>query len=289
MRPDLCADSRSAALPSGAPPRAAPLDAAPLEAAPLEAAPPNAARPARARRPRPARTPTPPPRRRPRCRGGGSTRACSWCTRSPGSSGCCPRSRWCCSPAARATSPTSSISLGAAALIVVFGVLRWRFTQYRITPDRVELHSGWLRRQRRSVPRDRIRTVDLTARLEHRIFGLSVVKIGSATGGTGEHAGLALDAVSKAEADRLRRELLDRSPAAGSATPAAAPPSDRAGPPRLGVAALRPALVLLAGRDRHRGGRAVQPPQRGRAPTPAGSRATPSNAWPERVSPPPSG
>ena len=101
-----------------------------------------------------------------------------------GSSACCPRSRSCCSPAARATSPTSGISLGAAALIVVFGVLRWRFTQYRITPDRVELHSGWLRRQRRSVPRDRIRTVDLTARLEHRIFGLSVVKIGSATGGT---------------------------------------------------------------------------------------------------------
>jgi len=114
------------------------------------------------------------------------------------------------------------ISLGAAAMIVIFGVLRWRFTQYRITPDRVELHSGWLRRQRRSVPRDRIRTVDLTARLEHRIFGLSVVKIGSATGGTGEHAGLALDAVSKAEADQLRRELLDRSPAA---RPAEAPPS----------------------------------------------------------------
>ena len=105
-------------------------------------------------------------------------------------------------------------SLGGAALVVIFGVLRWRFTQYRITPDRVELHSGWIRRQRRSVPRDRIRTVDLTSRLEHRIFGLSVVKIGSATGGSGEHAGLALDAVSKAEADRLRRELLDRSPVA---------------------------------------------------------------------------
>ena len=64
------------------------------------------------------------------------------------------------------------------ALIVIVGVLRWRFTQYRITPDRVELHSGWIRRQRRSVPRDRIRTVDLTSRLEHRIFGLSIVKVG---------------------------------------------------------------------------------------------------------------
>ena len=111
---------------------------------------------------------------------------------------------------------------------MIFGVLRWRFTQYRITPDRVELHSGWLRRQRRSVPRDRIRTVDLTSRLEHRIFGLSVVKIGSATGGSGEHAGLALDAVSKAEADRLRRELLDRSPVAA---PQSAPAPRAALPP----------------------------------------------------------
>src|SRR5204862_2299919 len=101
-------------------------------------------------------------------------------------------------------------SVGAAALIVVFGVLRWRFTQYRITPDRVELHSGWLRRQRRSVPRDRIRTIDLTAKLVHRIFGLSIVHVGAAAGSSSESAGLALDAVSKTEADRLRRPLLDR-------------------------------------------------------------------------------
>ncbi len=67
---------------------------------------------------------------------------------------------------------------GIAGLVVVLGVVRWRTTQYRITPERVELHSGWLRRQRRSVPRDRIRTVDLTARLEHRLFGLSVVMHG---------------------------------------------------------------------------------------------------------------
>ena len=235
VRPDLRADSRSAALPSGAPPSAAPLDAAPLEAAPLEAAPPNAAPPGAG----PPTTPGPHPdaapsstaevpwrrldprmlvvapgrRARPaaaRVRGGAAHRprgrphprlvSASAPRRSSSSSGCC----------AGASPSTAS------------------------PPDRVELHSGWLRRQRRSVPRDRIRTVDLTARLEHRIFGLSVVKIGSATGGTGEHAGLALDAVSKAEADRLRRELLDRSPVAGSATPAAAPPSDRAGPPATG-------------------------------------------------------
>jgi putative membrane protein len=107
------------------------------------------------------------------------------------------------------------IAAGAAAAAVVAGVLRWRTTRYRITAERVELHSGWLMRQRRSVPRDRIRTVDLTAKLLHRAFGLSVVRVSAANAATpGTGGGLSLDAVSKAEADRLRRELLDRSAAA---------------------------------------------------------------------------
>lgn len=103
---------------------------------------------------------------------------------------------------------------GAVGVLVIgFGVVRWRTTRYRITTDRVELHSGWLRRQRRSVPRDRIRTVDLTAKLVHRVFGLSVVQVSAASGTSTESSGLSLDAVSKAEAERLRHELLARSPA----------------------------------------------------------------------------
>jgi putative membrane protein len=115
------------------------------------------------------------------------------------------------------------VPLGIALVLVIAGVVRWRTTQYRITADRVELHTGWLRRQRRSVPRDRIRTVDLTSRLVHRVFGLSVVQVGAASGSSGDSAGLALDAVSKTEADRLRRELLDRSAAITPERPAPAP------------------------------------------------------------------
>src|ERR1700754_3206275 len=85
------------------------------------------------------------------------------------------------------------IPLGIGVLIVIEGAVRWQTTRYRITPDRVELHTGWLRRQRRSVPRDRIRTVDLTAKLLHRIFGLSVVHVGAAGGSPMESAGLQLD------------------------------------------------------------------------------------------------
>ncbi|HEY0815472.1 MAG TPA: PH domain-containing protein [Pseudonocardia sp.] len=130
--------------------------------------------------------------------------------------------------------------IGVAA-VVLLGVLRWRFTRYRITVDRVELHSGWLRRQRRSVPRDRIRTVDLTARLEHRIFALSVVKIGAATGGSSDQPGLALDAVSNAEANRLRRELLDRSAVAPASTSIST-----AGPPSVELARLHWAWLRFA-------------------------------------------
>lgn len=120
------------------------------------------------------------------------------------------------------------VPLGIAVALVLGGVVRWRTTRYRITADRVELHTGWLRRQRRSVPRDRIRTVDLTAKLVHRVFGLSVVQVGAASGSSPESSGLALDAVSKAEADRLRRELLDRSAAVTPEHPVPPPAEDLA-------------------------------------------------------------
>ncbi|MFC5800601.1 PH domain-containing protein [Streptomyces formicae] len=98
-------------------------------------------------------------------------------------------------------------------LLVAAGVgadyVRWRRTRYRIGPERVELHTGLLLVKRRSLARERIRTVDLTANLLLRILGLVKVRIG-----TGEHTGgdstLELDPVSTAEGERLRRELLSR-------------------------------------------------------------------------------
>jgi putative membrane protein len=113
------------------------------------------------------------------------------------------------------------VPLGIALALVLGGLVRWRTTRYRITADRVELHTGWLSRQRRSVPRDRIRTVDLTAKLMHRVFGLTVVHVGTGSGSSAER--LALDAVSKAEAERLRHELLDRAAVVTADDPTAAP------------------------------------------------------------------
>lgn len=128
--------------------------------------------------------------------------------------------------------------LPAALLLIACGTggdyVRWRRTRYRIGSDRAELHTGLLLVKRRSLARERIRSVDLTANLLLRILGLVKVRIG-----TGEHTGgestLELDPVTRAEGERLRTELLDRTP------------SDTAGAHRDGaLAVLDPGWIRYA-------------------------------------------
>lgn len=136
------------------------------------------------------------------------------------------------------------ITVAIAVLAVVAGMVRWQTTRYRITPDRVELHSGLVNRQRRSVPRDRIRTVDLTSTFLHQMFGLSVVKVGAGQSSTAgkDGQGLDLDAVSGDEAERLRRELLTvPAPASGALPP------DTQDPDTLGSDTSVPATVAPQG------------------------------------------
>jgi putative membrane protein len=100
--------------------------------------------------------------------------------------------------------------LAGVLIVLLAGTLRWYTTRFRITNDRVELRSGLLFRSARSVPRDRIRSVDVTAGLAHRLFRLSVVKIGTGERtDSGESRELTLDAISSVEADRVRQRLLD--------------------------------------------------------------------------------
>ncbi|WP_228004235.1 PH domain-containing protein [Amycolatopsis sp. YIM 10] len=104
--------------------------------------------------------------------------------------------------------------LPAAALLVLGGTaadyVRWLKTRYRVGPERAELHTGLLLVKRRSLARERIRNVDLTANPLLRIFGLVSVKIGTGEQRQGGESTLVLNPVTKTEADRLRRELLAR-------------------------------------------------------------------------------
>lgn len=93
-------------------------------------------------------------------------------------------------------------------------LLRLRAVRYRVTDERMEMRSGLIAKAYRSIPRERVRSVDVAAPLYVRVFGLCTVTVG-----TGESAGaggsdqLQLQFVTAGQGERLRRDLLQRSPA----------------------------------------------------------------------------
>lgn len=99
----------------------------------------------------------------------------------------------------------------AAAIIslLIGGFVTWQTLRYEITDDRIEIRKGLVRRERRTIPLERIRGVDVTSTLLHRLLGVTVVRIEAAAGSGAAEDGK-LDAVDVAEADRLRHELLRR-------------------------------------------------------------------------------
>ena len=102
-------------------------------------------------------------------------------------------------------------ALAPVFVVLAIGATRWATVQYRVGGERVELRGGLLSREQRSLRRDRVRTVDLRANPAHRLFRLTVVEIGTGSS-TAKEGRLSLDAVTVAEGERLRRELLHRSP-----------------------------------------------------------------------------
>lgn len=98
------------------------------------------------------------------------------------------------------------------ALMTYIDMLRLRAIRYRVTADRMEMRSGIIAKAYRSIPRERVRSVDVAAPIYVRVFGLCTVTVG-----TGEKVGsdgdqLKLEFVTAEQGERLRRELLQRGP-----------------------------------------------------------------------------
>jgi putative membrane protein len=130
----------------------------------------------------------------------------------------------------------------AAALVITLGFAfsRWFTTRYRVTEDRVEVGSGLFRRRVRAVSRDRIRTVDVTARAMHRLLGLARVEIGTGRSDREEGGGVRLDGLTAAQALALRGELLHRprqAPTPDASAAPGAPPADASAAPGAPTAA----------------------------------------------------
>jgi putative membrane protein len=105
---------------------------------------------------------------------------------------------------------------------VVLGLARWFTTTYRVTGEQVQVRRGLVNRQTVAVPRDRVRTVDLTSHAMHRALGLARVTVGTGRSDRKRaDGGLRLDALDAAAAARLRADLLRRAPATATAAQAA--------------------------------------------------------------------
>lgn len=98
--------------------------------------------------------------------------------------------------------------MGVVALLVA-GFVTWKTLRYEVGEERVEIRKGLIRRSRRTIPLERVRGVDVSSTLLHRMLGVAVVKIEAAAGSGASEDGK-LDAVDVAEAERLRRVLLHR-------------------------------------------------------------------------------
>jgi putative membrane protein len=101
-------------------------------------------------------------------------------------------------------------TLAGAGVTVVFGLLRWFTTGYRVSEDRLQIRRGVLQRRVVGVPLDRVRTVDIAAPAMHRVFGVVRVTIGTGQSDRKKDDDLRLDGLSAADAAALRDELLHR-------------------------------------------------------------------------------
>ena len=96
----------------------------------------------------------------------------------------------------------------ASVFAVVSGLVHWATTRYLITAKRFYLRRGLLNQKTLSVARDRIRSVDVTAHLLHRVLGVCRVSIGTGRNDLRSGESFHLDGVTRAEAEQLRIELL---------------------------------------------------------------------------------
>lgn len=97
-----------------------------------------------------------------------------------------------------------------AAIVAVLAILRWVTTTYRVTAQHVEVRKGLLRRETRTVPRDRVRSVDVTAHPLHRVLGLVRVVAGTGRSDRHDKEGITLDGLTSSQAAGLRELLLHR-------------------------------------------------------------------------------
>ncbi len=111
-------------------------------------------------------------------------------------------------------------ALVVAVLAAVWGFLSWRATTYEVAGGAFRLRRGVLQKNERTIPLDRVQSVDTVQGIIQRLFGVFEVRIESAGGGASE-PDASLAALDRLSVETLRREIegSDRPPAEEVAGP----------------------------------------------------------------------
>lgn len=140
------------------------------------------------------------------------------------------------------TSWFSVAVVGFAVLAAVIGLVPWWTDRFRVTDTQFQFRKGLFERKTITVSLDRVRSVELEAKLLHRIVRLRTVQVG--TGVDDER--IELNALDTFRAEQLRRHLLQGRARDGAAvvdavTPASTtPPAAAVLPPAYGSGAYGP-------------------------------------------------
>ena len=98
---------------------------------------------------------------------------------------------------------------------VVWGALSWRATTYRVSGGAFHLKRGVLQKSERSLPLERVQSVNTVQGVAQRLFGVVEVRVEAAGGG--EEPEISLPALSRNNARILREELTRTRWASGEA------------------------------------------------------------------------
>lgn len=89
---------------------------------------------------------------------------------------------------------------------LIFQYVAWRHFTFEVTGSDLRVYSGVLERKERLVPLERIQSVDIQETLLQRLFQVVGVRVETAAGGS-QSADVKIDALTRADAEQLRRRL----------------------------------------------------------------------------------
>lgn len=117
--------------------------------------------------------------------------------------------------------------LGLVVVLVLIFWFVWRFQQFRITGDHVEVRKGIIFRSHRRAPLDRVQGVNLTRPFPARIIGLAKLEVV----GAGNDANVELEYLATPRAESVRADILRLASGARAARDAALNPAAAAAAP----------------------------------------------------------